>query len=615
MIGSTRISIVLLLLSFTTLFAGYPDTTKFPGAGDVLNSLKPDHPRLYFDRQKIENLRNRARTDTFLSELIDHFIKRAQDILNEPPVDYILVGPRLLSQSRRCLDRVSTLALAYHLTNDELYLSRAKKELFAAASFPDWHPSHFLDTAELCMAFGVGYDWLYNDLTDDDKTIIRNALLEKGLKVGLDHYRNNAWWARNPFNWNQVCNGGLSVGALAIAEKEPEICAGILTRAIRNLPYAMNSYAPDGGWAEGPGYWGYASRYTVYMLAALQTALGTDYGLSEAPGFDMAGHFPVYCTGPLGLFFNFADAGSRSQPMSTFYWLANKFNQSLYASEQCKRLATGLRNGKAPNAMDIIWYQPQTGEPDLPKDKYYQGIQAVFLRSAWENPEALFIGFKGGDNQANHAHLDIGTFVLDAMGIRWALDYGRDDYNLPGYWSAKEGGQRWKYFRLNNRSHNTLTLNGDVQRANAKAPFVRREFTKNRSIAVADLSEAYLPHANKVLRGIALLDNKSVLIQDEIDWTGDNKNVLWNVTTKSRIEIDGNTAILHQNSKTMKAFILAPQNAVFDTLSAYREPPENPNKGFHRLVIRFDEKKDQTCLAVLFAEQKKDIKITPLTKW
>ena len=33
----------------------------------------------------------------------------------------------------------------------------------------------------------------------------------------------------------------------------------------------MRSFAPDGGWAEGPGYWAYATHYNVFYLAALQS--------------------------------------------------------------------------------------------------------------------------------------------------------------------------------------------------------------------------------------------------------------------------------------------------------------------------------------------------------
>ena len=32
-------------------------------------------------------------------------------------------------------------------------------------------------------------------------------------------------------------------------------------------------YGPDGAWAEGPGYWRYATQYNVVFLAALETAL------------------------------------------------------------------------------------------------------------------------------------------------------------------------------------------------------------------------------------------------------------------------------------------------------------------------------------------------------
>src|SRR5690606_35718369 len=104
-------------------------------------------------------------------------------------------------------------------------------------------------------------------------------------------------------------------------------------------------------------------------------------------------------------------------------------------------------------------------------------------------------------NRVNHAHLDLGTFVLDAQGVRWAIDVGRGDYNLPGYF----GGQRWSYFRINTHSHNAVLLDGQSQLPSARAEIVRFSADPDMQWAgtVIDLSQAW-PQAEHVLRGVAL---------------------------------------------------------------------------------------------------------------
>ena len=55
----------------------------------------------------------------------------------------------------------------------------------AAAAFEDWHPPHFLDTAEMTNAVAIGYDWLYDVLTPEQRATLKTAIIEKGLKPGL----------------------------------------------------------------------------------------------------------------------------------------------------------------------------------------------------------------------------------------------------------------------------------------------------------------------------------------------------------------------------------------------------------------------------------------------
>ena len=302
-----------------------------------------------------------------------------------------------------------------------------KPNLLAVCGFLNWNTSHFLDTAEMSHGVGVGYDWFYDYLEADSREVIRTALIERGLKRGISAYfQRKQWWINIDHNWNQVCNGGLIIGALAVAETDPEYARQILPAAIGFLPTAIKEYGPDGAWPEGVGYWGYATSYTAYALAALKSALGTDFGLSNIEGFSQAGWFPMQMAGPTGYYFNFADAGSapgRQRNLPSMFWLGRRFNNPVFSDFERKQAE---RN--PGNPLDIIWYVPQGKEsPAPPLDRHFRGpVEVVLMRSAWNDPDALFVGVKAGYNRVNHGHLDVGSFIMEADGVRWACDLGAD---------------------------------------------------------------------------------------------------------------------------------------------------------------------------------------------
>ena len=580
-----------LALAATVLVVLVPALTALEPAPaeDVLKTLKADHPRLFAHDKDWAAVRGAIANDELARDWHKHLQADARKMLSEPPVEYKLIGPRLLSKSQTALRRVSTLAGLYRLDGDKALAERARQEMLAAAAFPDWNPSHFLDTAEMSTALAVGYDWLYAYLSAEDRAIIRTALVEKGLKPGLDVYRKGGWWAKSIHNWNQVCNGGMAIGALAIADEEPELARAILTHAHASIPLAMASFAPDGGWAEGPGYWGYATRYNVFYLACLQTALGTDFGLTKLPGFDRTGDFRIHSIGPLGKTFNFADAGDGAGTACQMLWLARTFDQPRYAHHE----NTVAKN--RPEIFHLLWLRPDKGEHLWPAgtDAMYKGIDAAFFRSAWDDPKALFVGFRGGDNGANHSHLDLGNFVLDALGQRWALDLGGDDYNLPGYF----GKQRWSYYRLRTEGHNTLTIDNENQVVTARAPLIAFSSTPERAFAVADLSAGYKPKLTQVRRGLAVLQRNQVLVQDEIQ-AAQPVDVVWNFHTKAAIQINGDRAVLTQGKATLEARILNPPGATFAVVSANPPVPQRQQPDVSNLTIRLPGVR-QTRIAVL----------------
>ncbi|MGO9203715.1 MAG: heparinase II/III family protein [Limisphaerales bacterium] len=547
--------------------AGQP-LVPIPSAAELLARLHKGHPRLLASSNDFAQLTRRIAAEPALESWRTKLRQRAQEIIAAAPSRYeIPDGLRLLDTSRRVVNRVYVLGLLHRLEGKPAYAERAWQELDAAAHFPDWNPRHFLDTAEMTHAFAVAYDWLYDSWTPEQRALLSQAMVEKGLRPALGLYRAGGWWTQARHNWNQVCNGGIGMGALALAEVEPELAGEILEAALKSLELAMAEFAPDGAWKEGPGYWNYATSYNVVFLAALQTALGADFGLSQINGFGQTGFFPIYLTGPLGRTFNYADGGDQVIRAPQMFWLARRFNQPAYAWFE--------RQVAAPAALDLLWRDSESAGPasaGLPLDKCFRGAEVAVFRSEWGNPKALFLGFKAGDNQANHSHLDLGSFVFDALGARWAMDLGADNYNLPGYF----GGQRWQYYRLRAEGHNTLVLNpgpGPDQDPSAAARLIRFESKPAKAFAIADLTSAYHRSARKVCRGLALLARNQLVIQDEIQ-AAQPAEVWWFMHTPAGIAIekDGRAATLEQAGVQLRAEILSPERAFFEVRDAQPLP-------------------------------------------
>ncbi len=563
---------------------------KAPPDTGILKNLRKGHPRLMALDADIARVRRMIEKEALAKEYHAALRAQAERYVKEPLLEYKLVGPRLLHVSRAAVDRIYTLGLLHRLGGDAAFADRAVRELLNVCGFKDWHPSHFLDTAEMTHAAAIGYDWFYDKLSPEQRRVVVDAIVQKGLLPAKKVYDGGGWWARSVHNWNQVCNGGIAIGALAVADEQPELAAFILNAARASIPRAMRSYEPDGGWAEGPGYWHYATRYNVYYLAALQTALGTDLGLIEAmPGFTKAGDFRLYFCGPIGRTFNYADAGDRAGRAAEMFWLARTLDKPRYAWHE--RSCDGR-----PDAFHLLWFDPRGAGPkaeNWPLDRYFRGVEVAFFRSAWEDRDAVFVGFKGGDNKANHSNLDLGVFVLDALGQRWAVDLGPDDYNLPAYF----GNKRWTYYRLRTEGHNTLTFNGENQDPSARAPLIAFASTPARAFAIAELSRAS-KLAARWQRGIALLDRREVLVQDEVELKSPAE-IAWTLHTPAAITLDGATATLKIGESCLRAAILEPKDATFETASAAPPPPQAQNQGITRLMVKLPQAREARIAILL----------------
>ena len=569
----------------------------------------------------LERLKNLYEKDGVLKKCLKDVLEEAEDCAGKSMLTYRKIGPRLLHISRECLRRIYALGLAYRWTGDEKYAGKAIDNMLTVCEFEDWNPSHFLDTAEMSHAVGLGYDWIYYYMDAETRVKIKAGLIKNGLEPGLAAYKKSGW-VQSEHNWNQVCNGGLIVGSLAIAESNPQYAEKIVTSAVQSLPRALKTYGPDGAWGEGPGYWSYATHYTAYGLAALESALGTDFGLLQIEGLAQAGDFPIYTTGPTRYYLNLADVGEKSprRTLPCLFWLARTFDKPFYAHEERAMLAE-----HRASPQHVVWYMPEPGGklPVRDLDRYFRGpVEVALFRSSWDDPEALWVGVKAGYNQVNHGHLDLGNFELDALGVRWIRDLGADNYNLPGYWDSGRGGKRWSYYRLNSKSHSVPLLGGEDQDPMGISKLIKFEPKKSSAFALIDLTSAYEKYARKVTRGIAMLEGReAVLVQDEFEIEKPCE-LVWAMTIDAEITLEKEQiATLTIDGKELVAKVLSPNRATFTIESAEQKPPERTNKGVKRLIMRLDNAKDNVRVAVLLSPVWKNdryvrsAKLEPLEQW
>ena len=616
---------VLCLLAFAfPAFAGPADLS------GALRQMSRTHPRLFFTADDETALRDRIQADPLLDGIYQRLQTASDAILERPPVTRIKTGKRLLSVSRTALQRITCLAFTYRLTGSEAHLRRAQQEMLAAAAFEDWNPSHFLDVAEMTAALAIGYDWLYDDLDPDARATIQIAIIEKGLETSFP----GEWWVDTTNNWNQVCHGGLVLGALAVYEETPCLAERVIARAIDKLPNAMDEYAPDGVYPEGPTYWRYGTTYNVLLLDALESALGTDFGLASAPGFTQSAEFYLQATGPTGLFFNFSDCGTRSGPCPAIHWFAaHTHNPALLWHDRQKIERFLAQDPPAPKSLDrllpflLVW-TPGIAEPPAPQRLNWKGdghTPVAMHRTAWTG-QATFAAIKGGSPGTNHAHMDAGSFVIDAAGLRWALDLGAQGYySLESrgvdLWNRSQDSQRWTVFRLNNFSHNTLVVDGQLQQVAGHAPIIAFSGQPGVAHTIVDLTPVYEGQLQHLHRGLQLLDT-SVLVQDELRTLDHPTSVRWGMATHAQVELASlSTATLRQDGQAATLRILAPDTAAFTVLDMENPPHDydakNPDTRMVAFEINIPASTDQT-LAVLFepgATPHEAPDIRPLDEW
>ena len=576
-----------------------------------LDKMPATHPRLFVKRaDAFEKICGAIDQKPEWKMLRDWIVKDADGVLKTSPTVRVQQGMRMQGQ-HEVEKRVGLLAAAFRLTGKPVYAERAKQELLAAAAFTDWNPRHFLDTAEMTLGVALGYDWLYDTLDEATRKTVCDAIREKGLKQAL---AKTYFWTKGNNNWSQVCWGGMVAGALAIRDEDPDLALEIIHRAVTSVPYSIKPYEPNGSYPEGPGYWTYGTTYYVYMLDLLNKALGTDFGLYDLPGFAKTGDYINIVTGPSGRFYNYADGGDGRGHQLALWWLALRSNRPDWLRKEVADMREAVRLGDPGKTalrgigfpvLLLFWFQETDAQvkSSVPLNWASEGhVPIVVMRTSWDDPNAGYLATKGGPAVQNHGHMDSGSFVYEADGIRWAVDLGSQNYYSieklgMSLWNSAQNSDRWKIFRISSASHNLVTIDGQLHVAKGFGKVVEFDADPQLPHAVIDLGEVYAGQAQGVTRACALLPSRTGVIQDRLTGVKPGAKVRWAMVTCAQSCVaQGNDMVLKAGEKSLAVRVAAPAAVTWKTADLSTPPNawDAPNKGASLISFEVEAPADGT---------------------
>lgn len=534
------------------------------------------HPRIFASPEDVLALKNDIATNEFKKTGAGEVIRQANEILRKGLTAYEKEdGLRLFIPCLTVRNNLITLTTAYMITDDtakkQLYFERIWQEIDNVCNvWKDWNVErHYLDSGKLAVGIALAYDVCYNELGAEKRAIIRDAVLEKLWYYTFASYAGgtqNYNIGKSTVNWGAVCNGGSLLLCLATMDDPDasseyrEYCKFIAAEALQGLEYPIGCTFPDGAWVEGLSYYGYIVEYLSWSANALVNACGTDFGIMAYPGVAEMPRYALYIQSVANGFFNYSDGSgdaNTSYVPSECFLMARligdrKLNDILY-NFKFKHLGLDIYNSQF--IRDFLFYTPGTDSDAYsayPLDSRFGNIEVSVMKGGWTGDDA-YVASIGGILDVN-SHFDRGSFVFDILGERWAIDLGKDDYNIAGGYYGELG---YTLYRKRAEGHNTLVFNPDEgpgQVPYATAYIEDCAYGEDEAYTIYNLSDVYAEDCTEARRGFFLGDGrKTLVIQDEFTLNNDSGEVYWFMHTRADIQkIDDDTVTLTQNGKTVR---------------------------------------------------------------
>ncbi len=426
--------------------------------------VRPEHPRLYINRDDLPVIRSRARTThqeawQSLKNIAD--FSRLENAWYDVHSVYSGTNGNAAVRSNSMTDRILAHAFEYLITGEA---SHARQAIETALELSADTKGDDLANAYRVWPESIAFDWCNDQLRPGEgQKLLQNVRAQLKIVDAEVPLEKNGLHMGHLVNY--LADAFLPAG-IAFHEEAPDIFERAVNVA-RSEIVAKNVFYRSGMSSQGDSYGLTHYHGDIRMLAMLKKATGVDL-FQRFPFYRDVGYYWVYTRRPDGQFLRMGDEWMDSQNlpvwdppapwgppwlMEALAYAAGAYRDPYLAAEYLK--VRNLNHTWVAIA-DILWRDPDVAPrspEDLPRLRYLDGPAGTLLfRTGW-GPDDVVGLFKVMPLYVkNHDHLDRLSFQIYCRGAL-AIDSGIYEGVDSGY-----GSPHWLNYLQRTIAHNSLLI-------------------------------------------------------------------------------------------------------------------------------------------------------------
>ena len=441
-------------------------------------AVKKEHPYILYETSDIATLKTRIESG-YSAKAYPYVEKQAKNYLNATiKVYYNSSSDKSNGIIGRQLQSYVSYLNTYSILTDDISYKKAAVNLVITAVNQGSVDIYDKINGALCVsdfgyAYALAYDWLYNDMTAAERSLLKAEMEEIGTYLYTSSSALGTWGAdtenRKAWNWNAVTHGAL--GMISVSLKDHKEW---LTLAIERMK-GYYSYAVDstGAAMEGLHYIGYAMNTLCALDSVIYDATGVEL-LDYYPAMQLLPQWSMYMTTPYGNEQAAVGQGTKLDNYAPIFYIINRYSQTteLWGFEQTYNLG-GSNNftsdyaGNGWNAPGIIFYENKVLTPKAPTSStaliktYTKGL--VSVRDGWTTDSSFATFTCGYGYSGCWNHPDDNSFTFFAKGESFVVDLGAG--------------------KLTSAHHNVVQVDGDGMYYHGGSSMIPGSMTANKELS------------------------------------------------------------------------------------------------------------------------------------